>query len=515
MEITDLTTAERRVWEAFPRGEGVDFREHPDEDAADGADWGPERTLRAEVLIALLLSGSPADGLVCGLTVKGARITGAIDWTYATIEHGIRLQACWFERTPVLYGAQLRALVLSDSVLPGLMAANLRADLVLRLTGCRVTGRLRLQGARISGGLFLERAVIGTPGTPGDAGTPGDTGTPGDPGTTDATPAAEAADGPPLQLNHADIGTDVIAMGLTVHGQTRINGATVRGQIQLDGARLHAPGGIALHAETLTVGTDLRAHRLDARGMVNLTGSRIPGQVIFTRARFHAPGETALRASSCTIGELWLNRCEPVQGAVNLRRSTLDLLHVEPGTWPDRIRIDGLTYRTLAPHLPPGERLPALEREESGYLPYAYEQLAAAYRTTGDEAAARTVQLAKLRRHRRTLPRHTRLWGVLQDATVGYGFRPLRAAGWLLALLLTGSLAYGLRPPPPLKAGEAPEFNPVFYTLDLLLPIIGFGQEQAFAPRGWGQWLSYLLIVTGWVLATTTAAGVSRSLQRQ
>ncbi|MFD7625828.1 membrane-associated oxidoreductase [Streptomyces sp. NPDC059851] len=499
MEINDLTPAERRVWEAFPRGEGVDFREHPDEDAADGASWGAERTLRAEVLTALLLGRNTGEGLVSGLTVKGARITGKIDWTYATIEHGIRLQACWFERTPVLYGAQLRALVLSDSALRGLRAANLRVELVLRLSGCRITGRVRLQGARISGGLFLEQAVIGTP----------------DRAVTGTPDTAEAAAEPALQLNHADIATDVIAMELTVHGQTRLNGATVGGQVQLDEARLHAPGGIALHAETLTVGTDLRAHRLDARGMVNLTGSRIPGQVIFTRARFHAPGETALRASSCTIGELWLNRCEPVQGAVNLRRSTLDLLYVEPGTWPDRIRIAGLTYRTLSPHLPPEERLPALEREEFGYLPYSYEQLAAAYRTAGDEAAARTVQLAKLRRHRSTLPRHTRPWGVLQDATVGYGFRPLRAAGWLLALLLTGSLAYGLRPPPPLKAGEAPEFNPVFYTLDLLLPIIGFGQEQAFAPRGWGQWLSYLLIVTGWILATTTAAGVSRSLQRQ
>ncbi|MFJ9647077.1 membrane-associated oxidoreductase [Streptomyces sp. NPDC101206] len=491
MEITDLTTAERRVWEAFPRGEGVDFREHPDEDAADGADWGPERTLRAEVLVALVLGAHTVEGHVAELNVRGARISGKLLLKYAVIDHPIRLRHCFVERKPSLYGARLRAVALSDSVLPGLTASSVTVDVALRLARCRITGPVRLAGARIAGGLFLQDTVIAPQSGPG------------------------ATAEPPLQVNHADIGTDIIATGLTVHGQTRMNGTTVGGQIQLDRARLHAPGGIALHAETLTVGTDLRAHRLDARGMVNLTGSRIVGQAYFARARFHAPGETALRASSCTIGELWLNRCEPVQGAVNLRRSTLDLLHVEPGTWPDRIRIDGLTYRTLAPHLPPGERLPALEREESGYLPYAYEQLAAAYRTTGDEAAARTVQLAKLRRHRRTLPRHTRLWGVLQDATVGYGFRPLRAAGWLLALLLTGSLAYGLRPPPPLKAGEAPEFNPVFYTLDLLLPIIGFGQEQAFAPRGWGQWLSYLLIVTGWVLATTTAAGVSRSLQRQ
>ncbi|WP_030157300.1 hypothetical protein [Streptomyces sp. NRRL S-244] len=491
MEINELTPAERRVWEAFPRGEGVDFREHPDENGFGGAQWGPERTLRAEVLSALLLSRVTAAGQVPGLNVRGARITGKLNLKYALVEHGIRLRACWFERKPLLYGAQLRALVLSDSALPGLTASTLGVDLVLRLSCCRITGPVRLQGARITGGLFLQRAVIGDP------------------------DAQQEAEEPSLQFNHAAIGTDVIAMDLTVHGQTRINGATVGGQLNLDGARLLAPGGTALHAETLSVGTDLRAMRLEARGRVNLTGSRIPGQLNLAHARLANPGGVALRASSCVIGEVWLRSCDTIRGGVNLRRSQFDLLHVPPGTWPEQIRIDGLSYRTLAPHLPPEERLPALEREESGYLPYAYEQLAAAYRTAGDEAGARTVQLAKLRRHRRTLPRHARLWGLLQDATVGYGFRPLRAAGWLLALLLTGTLAYGLHPPRELKAGEAPEFNAVFYTIDLMLPIIGFGQEGAFAPSGWYQWLSYVLIVTGWVLATTTAAGVSRSLQRQ
>ncbi|MBT2466803.1 membrane-associated oxidoreductase [Streptomyces sp. ISL-66] len=490
MEITDLTPAERRVWEAFPRGEGVDFREDPDETGAQGHTWGPERTLRAGVLSALLLNGPTRNGQVAGLNVRGARITGKFDLKFAVVEHAIRLRACWFERKLLLYGSQLRALVLSDSTLPGLTAATVSVDIALRLSCCRITGPVRLQGARITGGLFLQRAVIGMPDAP-------------------------ETEEPPLQFNHADIGTDVIAMGLTVHGQTRINGATVGGQINLDDARLLAPAGTALHAETLTVGTDLRAMRADLRGRVNLTGSRIPGQLNLAYARLVNPGGVALRASSCVAGEVWLRSCPTIQGAVNLRRSNFDLLHVTPVTLPQEIRLDGLTYRTLVPHLPADQRLPALEREAAGYLPYAYEQLAAAYRTVGDETAARAVQLAKLRRHRRTQPRRSRVWGLLQDATVGYGYQPLRAAAWLMALLVTGTLAYGLRPPRPLKPGEAPEFNPVFYTIDLMLPIIGFGQESAFAPDGWYQWLSYVLIVTGWVLATTTAAGVSRSLQRQ
>ncbi|MFE7184491.1 membrane-associated oxidoreductase [Streptomyces erythrochromogenes] len=491
MEINDLTPAERRVWEAFPRGDGVDFREHPEDSSVDGAGWGPDRTLRAEVLRALLLDAAPAaEGRVAGLKIKGARIVGKLDLRYAVIDHPIRMRDCWFERKPLLYGAQLKALVLGYSTLPGLTAATLRVDVVLRLSCCRITGPVRLQGAKISGGLFLQGAVIGP--VPG-----------------------EEADEPPLQLNHAEVGTDIIANDLTVHGQFRLNGAVVGGRINLDDARLLAPDGTALEAETLAVGTNLHAARARTQGRLNLTGSRIPGRLNLAHAVLENPGGIALRASSCTVGEVWLPACEDVRGTVNLRRSQFDLLNMRAGTWRDPLRLDGLTYRTLGPHLPAEERLAALETGEPGYLPYPYEQLAAAYRTAGDEAAARTVQLAKLRRHRRTLPRHTRLWGILQDATVGYGFRPLRAAGWLTALLLTGAVAFALQPPRPLKQGEAPDFNAVFYTIDLMLPIIGFGQEQAFAPSGWHQWLSYLLIVTGWVLATTTAAGVSRSLRRQ
>ncbi|MER6067382.1 membrane-associated oxidoreductase [Streptomyces sp. NPDC001817] len=489
MEITDLTPAERRVWDAFPLGEGVDFRQGEDEDPAQGDSWGPERTLRAEVLRELLLDGPVREGRIAGLKVWGARITGRLELRYGTVGHPVRLRLCHFEEAPDLYAAKVVALVLSDSVLPGLTAANLRAEGVVRITCCRITGPVRLQGAKLSGALFANGAHLGRPG--------------------------EVPEEAVLQLGHTEVGTDVWAPGLVAHGEVHLNGAVVRNQVNLNDAELNAPGGTALHAEVLAVGTDLHAMRLRARGRINLGGARIPRSLNLAHARLSNPGGRALRASSGVIGELWLRDAAPIEGSVNLRRAQLDLLHVPPEVWPGQVQLDGLGYRVLTPHLPAEQRLPLLEREPDGYLPQPYEQLTTAYRTVGDEAAARTVQLAKLRRHRRTLPPYARLWGWLQDTAVGYGFRPMRAAGWLLLLLCTGTLAFALHHPPALKPSEAPAFNPLFYTLDLLLPIIDFGQEGAYAPVGWYQWLSYLLIVTGWVLATTIAAGVSRSLSRQ
>jgi hypothetical protein len=53
------------------------------------------------------------------------------------------------------------------------------------------------------------------------------------------------------------------------------------------------------------------------------------------------------------------------------------------------------------------------------------------------------------------------------------------------------------------------------YTLDLLLPVVGFGQQQAFNPQGWQQWPAAVLIAAGWILAMAVAAGLTRTQARR
>lgn len=480
MEIDDLTPAEQRVWRAFATARTVDFR-------ADREAGGPEPALRAAVLRALLLNGPREPGEVAALRVVGARITGVLDLRYATVDSVIRLNHCRFEGTPRLAGAQFNYVTLRDSVLPGLAAAHTRIDGGLRLTRCRVDGPVHLSRAQISGALYLDGAEITT---------------------------TDPAD-PVLQLNQVSIDDDLCARGLRAGGLIRLDGASVAGSIDLDDAELSNPGAHVLDGESLDVGANLLGRRLRAHGRIDLRGARIPGRVDLLYATLAGPGDTALRASSCVIGELWLRGGPPVEGRLNLRRAEINQLHLEPEMLPGQVRLLDLTYTFLTPHEPAERRLPMLERDDGAFDPHAYEQLTAAYRNTGDDRAARLVQLAKLRRHRSTLPWYGRLWGHLQDAAVGYGFRPLRAAVWLLSLLAAGSVAFALEHPRALKASEAPDFDPVFYTLDLLLPVISFGQESAFAPSGWHQSLSYVLILTGWILATTVVAGVTRTVSRQ
>ncbi|MFI9155834.1 membrane-associated oxidoreductase [Streptomyces sp. NPDC053367] len=483
MEINDLTPAEQRVWRAFSRGGTVDFRESDDPDPAG---WGPERAVRGAVLRAALLNGPQQDGEIPALDVVGARITGRLDLQYATIDHPVRLRHCHFDEPPRCAAARLRELNLSESVLPGLVASSVHVDGALRMTRTRFDGVVRLGGAQVGGSLYLESARVDAP----------------------------DAEEPVLQLNQASIGADLWAPGLRTRGQIRLNGAGVAGSVNLSDARLVHPEHAALDAETLSVEGDVRVRYAQVEGWVGLRGARIAGRLDLSYSRLSRPGESGLRASSCTVGELWL-RGPAMEGTLNLRRTQTDVLFLEPAAVPDVVLLNGLVYASLMPHEPAEHRLPMLERDRDGYVPHSYEQLTGAYLRIGDEHAARFVQLAKQRRHRTTLPWYGRLWGVVQDATVGYGFRPLRAAAWLLSLLAVGSVVYGLHRPAPLKAGEAPDFNPVFYTLDLLVPVISFGQEGAFGPRGWYQWLSYVLVITGWILASAVVAGVSRSVSRQ
>ncbi|MGK5556088.1 hypothetical protein ACSNOI_31175 [Actinomadura kijaniata] len=485
MEIANLTPAERRVWWAFPRGETVDFRRGPDDGPEDGGSWGPERTVRAEVLRTLLLGGTSADGHVAALRVEGARITGTLDLRYGEVARPVRLAHCRFEESPQLYGARTRHLTLSGSVLPGLSAATAQVDGMLRLAGCRFDAALSLGGARVSGAVFLDGARI--------------TGPPGEPA---------------LRLDRMTIEADLWARSLVVEGGAWMTGSTVNGLVNLGGAELRAEGRDALDAEALTVGSDLMANGLRCTGRLNLRGVTVPGQLSLVRARLSNPGGVAFWASSATVGELWLREAEPIDGTVNLRIARFGLVYITPEVWPREVRLEGMTFGTLLPRLPAKPRVEVLERDEAGYVPHSYEQLAAAYLAVGDDKAARNVQLAKQRRRRGTLRLYGKVWGYLQDYAVGYGFRPMRAAGWLVALMLVGSLAYQAHPPQPLKPGEAPPFNPPFYTLDLLLPIIDFGQEKAFKPTGAYQWLAYTLILAGWVLATTIVAGVTRAVSR-
>lgn len=303
--------------------------------------------------------------------------------------------------------------------------------------------------------------------------------------------------------------------GTSVKGETDLLDGTITGPAYFEGAHLHNPGGAALSANGITVGSLLDlCEGFTAEGRIRLANAKIGSRLCLNDATLRAPGVSALSCWRMETPEASLRWQQPPEGGVDLRHATIGILRDTPDQWPNPLELDGLRYDVLDPAVDASTRLSWLDRGSDGFRPQPYEQLASVYHGLGDGAQARTVLLAKQRHQTATLAWYARPWGLLQDVTVGYGYRPLRAALWLVALLAVSAVSFARDTPAPVDPQRGPDFQPVIFALDLLLPIIDLGQERAFQPNGGQQWLAYVLIVAGWLLATTIAAGLTRSLRR-
>ncbi|MBW8484353.1 hypothetical protein [Actinomadura parmotrematis] len=448
----------------------------------------------------------------------------------------------------------------------GLFGSGLVSEGRIRLRDARVGRRLSLRGARLTapGENALDADQIQVDGTVGldDLAAEGtlqlrSAAVQGSVAVNDAR--LSAPDGFALNLRLTTIGGEFSAFrGLRAEGTVNLTAADVRGQVALSGAVLSRPGGVALELERANVGGVLFCNRgFRADGEVHMPDARFGAGIDFGDARLNSPGGYALTAWGVQVGglarcgdltvdgkvsfagarienelhlhgaaltgalSLWRARIGALRvdaaasfGRVDLRDAEITVLDDVAGRWPDGLLLDGLVYQTLRSPRPVADRLAWLAKAGDGHLPQPYAQLAAVYRRHGYDADARTVLLAEQRRRRASLPLPLRPWGYLQDVAVGYGFRPYRAAAWLVALLAAATAAFAVHRPPPAEAAKAPPFNAFLYALDLLLPVISFGQESAFNPHGWQQWLAAALVAAGWILATTIIAGVSRNLSR-
>lgn len=464
------------------------------------------RTIRARVIAALLLGAEPArPGTLPGLRLTGARVTGTLVLRHADIAYSVLIRSCEFEGPIELAGARIRQLDLTASRLAGLDAELAQVSGSLQLTDCVCDGQVRLIGAHIAGRCWLERARLNNP--------------------------RDIA----FYASRLRVGDDLFSAEATVDGEYRLAGAQIGGTLVLTGATLRNPGGRAFWASNMSVGAALVARDgFTADGTMSLSNVRIGDGLDLSGARLSNPGADALFAGNLQLGtslklsdgfiadgavrlphaaarELVL-RPAGLSGEVDLSQARFEVIRDDPATWPRSLNIDGLVYDALDPRLPATQRLRWLSHDPEGRN--GYQQLAAVYRNAGDDAGARTVLLAGQRQHWRRMKWYARLWGALQDVTVGYGYRPLRAATWLGVLLTAGTGVFALDHPAPVHGAAAPAFNPFLYTLDLLIPLADLGQKHAYEPQGALGWFAYALIAAGWLFATTIATSLARILRR-
>jgi hypothetical protein len=500
----------------------------------------------------LVVSSSRIDGAV---TLCGAHIVGNLNFRNSHLDNpsGTALDATGASVTDAL----MRDLIVNGEMRLGDMQLSGRLELSgarlsnpggVALEGSRLTvggpvlcrygftsiGEMRLRRARITGFLDFSQAQLSNPGRP-------------------------ALFAPGVSIE----GGISFREGSLVDGEVNLLGGRINGDLNLSGVRLRNPSRVAFEGRRLIVdGAVFCRDGFSCEGEMILARARITSFLDFGQACLSNPGGNALSAAgisvegglicrdrnpSTFVGRVVLDHArilpdldltgarlaetaDPlscaflvaeqlrlplsrVSGTVDLSHAQLGILDAKPQSTPAGIRANELTYEALIPPLPARERIEWLNRQ-TGYLPQPYEQLAASYRRIGDDAGARSVLLARERRRHQNSSAPVKLSGLLQDVTMGYGYRPARAALWLIALLALGTIIFGLHPPAPIRSGQALQFNPLFYALDLLIPVVTFGQQTAFAPKGGYQWLAYGLMAAGWLLAITVFASITRALSR-
>jgi hypothetical protein len=170
--------------------------------------------------------------------------------------------------------------------------------------------------------------------------------------------------------------------------------------------------------------------------------------------------------------------------------------------------------------------------------------------TQGHEAEARDVLIGMAwdRRKYAHLSWSSWFWSLVLWHVIRNGYRPLRAAVWLLALWVANAIVFhaaydvGLMGPTDQRAFEAfsasqggvpawyPPFRATSFAIDLSLPIISLGERDKWRPLSKAidgrpvvpTWLPgavsvwrWVAIVAGWFLASMLVAGVAGLVGKQ
>jgi hypothetical protein len=508
------------VWDAYPSGAWVDLSSGDPgrDDPAEGARWNRGRTVRAELITALMLGAHPsAPGEVAGLRLAGARIAGDVNLSDATLTTKLHLLKCHIPGTVSLTDATTKGLRFRGCDIHRIRAARSTIDGLLELDSCTVHAGLHLDNAHITGQLRLAGARLSAPKAT--------------PVVSEGSSETSLEDRRRLFTNteRREWGWDVHhwalwAGGLTVDGGAFCRDMRIDGGLRMIGARFNSglyfqraviksTGTHAVYADHMVATNVEFSAGFTAEGTIRLRGARVTGVLSFHRALLSAP-DRCLHLSHMQVDELIL-RPASVRGEVNLGYSRIGVLLDEPDAYPGDVRLNGFSFESLRGGTPVADRLSWVGSDPEGYRPQPYEQLAAWYRRIGHDQDARRVLLAKQRARRSTLRIPGRVAGYLLDMVVGYGHRPWLAGVWFVLLLAVGTAVFATHPPSQVGLDERRIFHPFPYTLDLLVPVSVFEQRGAWEPVGWTQWLANILIAAGWILATALIAGGTRVLRPQ
>ncbi len=375
-----------------------------------------------------------------------------------------------------------------------------------------------------------------------------------------------------------------LSNGFSAEGEVSLARSVVDGQLACAGGEFRNPSGYALNLEGMTCNGDVFLDEgFRAAGEVTLAGCRVSGQVscaagafanpearalnaqgleckadVFLGSGFDASGEVTFAGAnvsgqvSCTGGAMtgsltlsgahfdgqffWSEIRHPSSSSLELDGAYVGVLVIDKGCLPRRLTINGLTYGAIEPL----DDLPL----QLGWLASAqfdaqpYHELARVLKLHGHREGATSVLVEGERRRRRSRKTRNRLTRVVDrllewffDATLGYGYKPVRALFWLLAIWILGSAVFSVgahyhsmlpaKEPATTSVARMPPFkelDAVFYSLDTILPVIDLGVAEQWRPvrTDTRLWMYLRVHITlGWIFSTLAVLGFTGLVRRK
>lgn len=543
----ELTEPERRLCREAANGRLLDLRAKGEvgDSPAKGRGWGNDRQVRAQLLQQLLTGTGSLDlafGAPRAVRLQGASIVGVLNVGSMALRCPLDLRDCYvqhpldFARTALSYlglrGCYLarrfngRGMIvegdvnLDDMVCAGgvrISHAQIRG--YIRIDGSRISrmnGRaLNAYGATVGGSFFCRRSQVA-----------------GEVRLHDAKighmlsfegSAIENPGKPALEADRLNVGSTLSLRRTIIQGEVRLLGSRVGGQFSASDCQIKNPRGRAMTADRMQVAGSIILRRGAIEGELRWPMINVGGAVTIYSGSLCNSGAQVLNLSRAVVSGAAYLRPTTMKGGVDLGQARVGVWYDDSTTWPDYIRLEGFTYDALesADAISARRRLTWLERDDRGYSPQPYEQLASAYRRTGRDDSARIVSIEKERRRRSPVLSRPWRWGgeswsALLRWTIGYGYQPTRVLPYLLSLLVLG--ATGMRFAYPehvsLKPGAVGAFNAYIYTLDLLLPVVNLKQRDLFSVDGWATWWVLGLTLAGWLIAAVVVAGLTGLFRR-
>jgi hypothetical protein len=477
-----ISAAERKLLHAAPLRDVPWFGPSDDadntvNDPAHGDKWGADRTVRAEVIAWLLSDPQPSQYIhPSGLALAGARITGNLDLSYATVNKPLTLFRCYAPDGINLLSAHLQDITVRRSRVGEVFGnqANIHGDASFLIGDF---GPVSLLRARIDGSLDLTGARI------------------------------LDTDGDSVNLVEANVGGDVLFHdGFTTDG--------------------------IVYARLARIGHDLSFHGVEFKGGGEFDAERAAIEGTFYWVDVQHTLQTVLDLEDARAGSIWDDEASwPAPGNLNLNGFVYGDIAGGPSDGPSRLRWLALQppeyhpqpYRQLA------KVLSEMGRDDGATQVRIAKEIA--QRRFGHESFPQRAWSLMMQYTIGFGYEPLRaLWWIagfvgLGTLLFGWGYR-MRIITPTEETAYREFVANGEAPP------HYPLFNPLVYSLENFLPVVELHQDKYWRPNPRHRvsarttrsgkmrdpsslpsrllrWYLWLHILAGWTITPLLFAGLS------